>query len=108
MYLQYLDVHFAELQNVFNSGATASHQINKQKPQLDSVCRICPGCMSHEVLIVVVDVSTGGEVCWAELEIGPSGSCRVWGYDSTRSIKRSRLSNPMCSKVGSGYTIRAT
>jgi len=29
--------------------------------------------MSHEVLTVVVDVSPGGEVCWAEFRKSESG-----------------------------------
>jgi len=53
-------------ENVFNGGATTSDRMDKWRPQLDSARQICPGCMSHEALTVVVDVSTGGEVCWAE------------------------------------------
>jgi len=52
--------------NVFNGGATTSGRMAKQRPQLDSACRI--GLRSHppESSDYSVDVSTGGEICWAE------------------------------------------
>ena len=34
---------------------------------MDSACGIVLRCISHEVMMLVIDVSTGGEVCWAEI-----------------------------------------
>jgi len=50
-------------ENVFNGGATTSGPMDKRRPQLDSIHPIYLGRMPHEVLTVVVDVSTGGKVC---------------------------------------------
>ena len=50
-------------ENVFNGGATTSGRMDERRPLLDSACQMCLRCMSHEVLTVVIDVSTGGEVC---------------------------------------------
>ena len=36
---------------------------------------------------------------WLRPEMGSSGSGRVWGYDPTRSTKRSRLPGPMRSEA---------
>jgi len=54
-------------ENVFNGGATTSGRMDKRRSQLDSARQIGLRCTSHEVLTVVVDVSTGGEICWAEI-----------------------------------------
>ena len=53
-------------ENVFNGGATTSGHMDKWRPRGDSARQIGLRCTSHEVLTVVVDVSTGGEICWAE------------------------------------------
>jgi len=53
-------------ENVFNGSATTSGRIEKRRLRLDSGHQIRPRCIPHEVLTVVVDVSTGGEICWAE------------------------------------------
>jgi len=55
-------------ENVFNGGATTSGCIDQWRPQLDSMHQIGLRCLCHEVLTVVVDVSTVGEVCWAEIQ----------------------------------------
>jgi len=55
-------------ENVFNGGATTSGCIDKCRPRLDSMHQIGLRCLSYEVLTVVVDVSTVGEVCWAEIQ----------------------------------------
>ena len=55
-------------ENVFDGGDTTSGRMDKWRPQLDSAHRICPGCMSHEALTVVVDVPTGGELAGRKSE----------------------------------------
>jgi len=65
-------------ENVLNGGATTSGHIDEQRPQLDSARQICPECKSPEVLTVVVDVSTSGEVCWAEFRKSELEECFQW------------------------------
>ena len=38
--------------------------------------------MSQEVLTVVVDVSTGGEICWAEFRESEVRECFQWQSDN--------------------------
>jgi len=54
-------------ENVFNGRVTTGGCMDKWRPQLDSARQICLWCMSHEVLTVVVDVSAGGQVRWADI-----------------------------------------
>ena len=73
-------------ENVFNGGATTSGRMDKWRPRLDSARRICLGCMSHEVLTVVVDVSTGDEVCWGGIpNIGKVAGCFSQDCQNQRS-----------------------
>ena len=53
-------------ENVFNGGATTGGRMDKQKPRLDSARQIGLRRVPHEVLRVVVDAPTGGEICRAE------------------------------------------
>jgi len=47
--------------------------MDKWRPQLDSARQIGLRRVPHEVLRVVVDAPTGGEICWAEFRRSESG-----------------------------------
>jgi len=54
-------------ENVFNGGTTTGGRMDKWRPQLDSARQIGLRRVPHEVLRVLVDAPTGGEICGAEL-----------------------------------------
>jgi len=53
-------------ETVFNGGVTTGGRMDKWRPWLDSARQIGLRRIPHKVLRVVVDVPTGGKICWAE------------------------------------------
>jgi len=55
-------------ENVSNGGATTSTGVDKRMPGLDSARQIGLRSHPHESSDYSVDVSTGGEICWTEIQ----------------------------------------
>jgi len=68
-------------ENVFNGGGTTGGHMDKRRPQLDSARRIGLRSYPHESSDCSVDVSTGGEICWAEFRKSALGQCFQWQSD---------------------------
>jgi len=60
-------------ENVFNGGATTSGRMAERRPRLDSAHRIALRSHPPGSPDCSVDVSTGGEICWAEFRKSESG-----------------------------------
>jgi len=62
--------------------------MDKRRPQLDSARRIGLSSHPHESSDCSVDVSTGGEICWAEFRKSAPGEWRSdyqWSYGRTEA-----------------------